>query len=118
VLPDRADGPSTSLCDGFTEVALNAAGSEVFATDFCDGTFTRVRLDPSGAPPVPFPRDRFQVAAQERPFAPSHAVGLLRAPGIVRVRSGRPGVDYTTPDVLVVAGQPDAQLCALRVESR
>jgi hypothetical protein len=118
VLPDRGDGPPTSLCDGFTEVALNAAGSELYATDFCDGTFTHVRLDLSGAPPVPFPRERFQIAAQERPFAPSNAVGLLRAPGIVRVRSGRPGVDYTTPDVLVVAGQPDAQLCALRVEAR
>jgi hypothetical protein len=117
-LPDRADGPPTALCEGFTEVALNATGSELFATDFCDGTFTRVRLDLSGAPPVPFPRERFQVAAQERPFAPSNAVGLLRAPGILRVRPGAPGVDYRSPDVLVIAGQPDAQLCALRVESR
>ena len=118
VLPDRADGPSPSQCNGYTNVAMNAAGTEVYATDFCDGTFTRLRLDLSGAPPVPFPHDRFQIAAQERPFAPSHAVGLLRAPGVVRVRPGRPGVDYTSPDVLVIAGQPDAQLCALRVESR
>ncbi len=118
VLPDRADGPPVRDCNGFTHVALNAAGSELFATDFCDGTFTRVRLDLSGAPPVPFPPERFQIAAQERPFAPSHAVGLLRAPGILRVRPGVPGVDYRTPDVLAIAGQPDAQLCALRVESR
>ena len=67
---------------------------------------------------MPFPPERFQIAAQERPFAPSNAVGLLRAPGILRVRPGVPGVDYRTPDVLVIAGQPDAQLCALRVESR
>jgi hypothetical protein len=106
------------LCEGFTEVALDAAGSALYATDFCDGTFTRVRLDLTGAPPVPFAADRFQIAAQERPFAPSNAVGLLRAPGVVRVRPGAPGVDYRTPDVLVVAGQPDAQLCALRVESQ
>ena len=117
-LPDRADGPPALLCEGFTEVALDAAGSELYATDFCDGTFTRVRLDLTGAPPVPFAADRFQIAAQERPFAPSNAVGLLRAPGVVRVRPGAPGVDYRTPDVLVVAGQPDAQLCALRVESQ
>jgi hypothetical protein len=117
-LPDRADGPPPQLCDGYTEVALNAAGTELFATDFCDGTFTRVRLDLGGAPPIPFPRERFQIAAQDPAFAPSQAVGLLRAPGIVRVRPGSPGVDYRGPDVLVIAGQPDAQLCALRVESR
>ena len=34
------------------------------------------------------------------------------------VRPGAPGVDYRTPDVLVTAGLPDAQLCALRVESQ
>jgi hypothetical protein len=118
VLPDRVDGPPPMLCEGYTSVALNAAGSEMFATDFCDGTFTRVRLDLSGAPPVPFASDRFQVAAQERPFAPSNAVGQLRAPGLLRVRPGAPGVDYRTPDVLAAAGQPDAQLCALRVESQ
>ncbi|MGH7337316.1 MAG: hypothetical protein ACREI7_07055, partial [Myxococcota bacterium] len=117
-LPDRVDRPSTPDCAGFTFVTTNFSGTEAYATDFCDGTFTRVRLDLAGSPPVPFPRDRFQIAAQERPFAPSPAVGLLRAPGIVRVRPGRPGVDYATPDVLVIAGQPDAQLCALRVESR
>jgi hypothetical protein len=117
VLPDRTDGPRARDCNGFTHVAVNAAGSEVFATDFCDGTFTRVRMDLSGAPPVPYPRDRFQIASQATPFAPSHAVGELRAPGILRVRPGAPGVDYRTPDVLVIAGQPDAQLCALRVES-
>jgi hypothetical protein len=118
VLPDRADGPPAALCEGYTEVAVNAAGSELFATDFCDGTFTRVRLDLSGAPALPYPSDRFQIAAQERPFAPINAVGQLRAPGIVRVRPGAPGVDYRTPDVLVIAGLPDAQLCALRVESQ
>jgi hypothetical protein len=118
VLPDRADGPPAALCLGYTQVAVNAAGSELFATDFCDGTFTRVRIDLSGAPPVPVPRDRFQLAAQQHPFAASTAVGELRAPGILRVRPGAPGVDYRTPDVLVIAGQPDAQLCALRVESQ
>jgi hypothetical protein len=117
VLPDRADGPSVLSCEGFTHVTLNDAASEAFATDFCDGTLTRVRIDLAGAPPAPWPRDRFQIAAQAAPFAPSDAVGQLRAPGVLRARPGVPGVDYRGPDVLVVAGQPDAQLCALRVES-
>ncbi len=117
VLPDRGDGPPGVLCDGFTHVAVNAAGSEAYATDFCDGTFTRIRLDLSGAPPIPYPRDRFRVAGQDVPFAPNDQIGLLRSPGPLRVRPGEPGVDYQGPDVLVAVGQPEAQLCALRVES-
>ena len=116
-LPDRSDGPPPALCQGFTNVAVNAAGDALFATDFCDGTFTRARIDLSGAPPVPVPANRIQIAAQATPFAPSAAVGELRAPGLLRVRAGVPGVDYQTPDVFAIVGQPDAQLCALRVES-
>jgi len=116
-LPDRSDGPAPAFCQGFTHVAVNAAGDQLFATDFCDGTLTRARIDLAGDPPVPVPRNRFQIAAQSTPFARSDAVGELRAPASLLVRAGVPGVDYDTPDVLVIAGQPDAQLCALRVES-
>ena len=116
-LPDRRGGPDPRSCEGFTHAATNAAGSEVFVSDFCDGSFTRVRMDLALPAPIPWPADRFTVAAQATPFAPSDAVGLLRAPGMVRVRPGEPGIDYQGPDVLVPAGQPDAQLCALRLES-
>ncbi len=120
VLPERADGAPPADCEGFTHVATNDAGSEVFATDFCDGTFTRVRMDLTGNPAIPWPADRFVVASQQTPFAAvrSDTFGLLRAPGALAVRPGEPAVDYTTPDVLVIAGQPEGQLCALRVESR
>lgn len=117
VLPDRRGGPDARSCEGFTHAAVSAAGSEVYVGDFCDGSFTRVRMDLALPAPVPWPADRFTVAAQVTPFAPSDAVGELRAPGVVRVRPGEPGLDYRGPDVLVPVGQPDAQLCALRVES-
>ena len=116
-LPDLDAGPDPAVCEGFTHAAPNAAASEVFATDFCDGTLTRVRMDLSLPAPIPWPQGRFTAVGQATPFAPSDAVGLLRAPGLVRVRPGEPGLDYSGPDVLVPAGQPDAQLCALRVES-
>ncbi len=118
VLPPRADGRTSAQCEGFTDVAVNAAGSEALATDFCDGTLTRVRLDLGQDAPIPWPADRFQIAAQTQPFEPNDALGGLRSPGLLTVRPGIPGVDFTSPDVLVLAGQPDAQLCALRVESR
>jgi hypothetical protein len=119
VLPERSDGAPPAECEGFTHVALNAAGTEAFATDFCDGTLTRIRVDLTGSPPVPVPRSRFQAWRLEPVFAAlrPESVGLLRAPGVIQVRRGVPGVDYTGPDVFVLVGQPDAQLCALRVES-
>jgi hypothetical protein len=116
-LPDRPDGPPPATCDGFTHTAVNAAADRVYATDFCDGTFSTVRMDLAAAAPVPWPRDRFQVGDQQTPFAPSTAIGLPRAPGALQVRPGRPGVDYRGPDVVLILGQPEGQLCALRVES-
>jgi hypothetical protein len=118
VLPARVDRPSTPDCAGFTFVTTNSSGTEAYATDFCDGTFTRIRLDLGGASPIPFPPQRFQIAGQTAPFAPNNAIGELHFPSVVATRPGRPGIDYTSPDVLVLVGQPDAQLCALRVESQ
>jgi hypothetical protein len=118
MIPDRPGGPPSHSCDGFTHVSLNALGSEAYATDFCDGTFTRVRLDLSGSPAIPYPQSRFGLAGQSTPFSPLDSLGLLRSPSIIAVRPGVPGIDYTAPDVLVVVGQPDAQLCMLRIESQ
>ena len=120
VLPDRSDGPPDSQCEGFTHAALNAAGRLILATDLCDGTLTRIRLDLAGAPPVPLPRERFSVLRSDPVTAPltSASLGLLQAPGILRVRAGEPGVDFRGPDVFVLVGLPDAYVCALRVESR
>jgi hypothetical protein len=119
-LPDRASGPSAAVCDGLTHVAINAAGSEAFATDHCDGTLSRIRLDLAGSPAVPVPDERFQLFLQDDLVAPLTAasLGLPRAPGPLRVRPGVPGVDYEGPDVVLTLGLPDAQLCGVRVEAR
>jgi len=119
VLPDRADGAPPAQCEGFTHAAVDAAGREIFATDFCDGTLARVRVDLSGPPPVPVPADRFQAFRFDAHFAPltGPSLGLVRGPSLVRVRSGMPGVDYGGPDVFVLLGLPDAQLCGVRVAS-
>lgn len=118
VLPPRSDGRAAIDCEGLTDVTINAAGTEVFASDFCDGTITRVALDLDGSTDAPYPGERFRVIAQQNSFAPNDAVGELRSPGTLVVRPGIPGVDYTSPDVLVALGQPDPQLCGVRVESR
>ncbi|HEY5657064.1 MAG TPA: hypothetical protein VIY27_04680 [Myxococcota bacterium] len=115
VLPDRSDGPAPAQCDGLTHVVVDAAGTTAFATEHCDGTFTRILLDLAGSPPVPVPADRFQVFLQENLWAPLTAasIGLDRAPGPLRVRAGEPGRDYEGPDVILTLGQPTGQLCAV-----
>lgn len=117
-LPPRSDGRSSAACEGLTDVTVNASGTEVFASDYCDGTITRIQLSLDDEPTIPFPESRFRVIAQENAFAPNDVVGELRAPSIVAARPGIPGVDYTSPDVLALVGQPEGQVCAIRIESR
>ena len=114
-LPDRSDGPSPAQCDGLSHVAINGAGTAAFATEHCDGTFTRIFIDLAGSPPVPVPAERFQVFLQENLWAPLTAasIGLDRAPGPLRVRAGAPDFDYEGPDVLLTLGQPRGQLCGV-----
>ncbi len=117
VLPDRLDRASDPSCSGLTSVATNARGTQAFATDYCDGTLARIRFDLSGAPEIPFTADRFQVIGQSAPFAPIPALpGEASAPGFIAVRPGIPGVDYDSPDVFVLVGDP-GQLCGIRIES-
>jgi len=116
VLPERLDRPSHAACGGWTYVATNASGTEAFATDYCDGTLSRVRFDLSGAPAIPFAPERFEVVGQSTPFAPTPSPGEETAPGFVSVRPGIPGVDYSSPDVFVVVGDPGL-VCGIRIES-
>ncbi len=115
-LPERLDRPSSPSCGGWTYVTTNASGTEAFATDYCDGTLTRIRFDLSGTPPIPFSPNRFQVLGQTAEFAPTPSPGERTAPGFVSVRPGIPGVDYETPDVFVLAGDPGL-ICGIRIES-
>ncbi|GAG31419.1 unnamed protein product, partial [marine sediment metagenome] len=105
-LPKRLDRPSSGFCSGWTYVTTNARGTEAFATDYCDGTLSRIRFDLSGDPAIPFAPDRFQVVGQTTPFAPTPSPGEKTAPGFVSIRPGIPGVDYDSPDVFVLVGDP------------
>jgi hypothetical protein len=117
VIPARTDRPAPTDCGGFTSVAVNAAGTEAYATDFCDGTLTRVRYDATLPAAIPYAASRFQIGEQRAPYAPSDAIGELQKPGTIAVRPGRPGVDFEGPDVFVLLGAPEANLCAIRIES-
>ncbi len=118
VLPDRSNGPASSVCDGLTHAAIGGLGTRAFASDFCDGSLSVLSLDLS-AGPVPLPRERIRVLGSQAIFAPNVPGSLtrLRAPGILRVRPGKPGIDFQGPDGFVLAGQPEGAVCALHLDS-
>lgn len=119
-LPARPNGAPLATCPGFVVgVDFDATGTKLFATDFCDGTLAIVGVDlASGA--APLPPGRFRVLESIPITAPLGAasLGLARAPGALRVRPGRPGVDYRGPDVWFSLGLPEGALCGVRVDSR
>ncbi len=117
-LPARSGGASPATCPGYVVgAAFNAAGTRLYATEFCDGTVTVVGVDLAGSPSVPVPRSRFSIVGQSDVVAPVGTLGSARALGSVAVRGGAPGVDYTGPDVFVTVGEPEGLLCGLRFES-
>ncbi len=122
-LPAIPNGAPVATCPGYVVGAdFDATGTKLFATDFCDGTLAVVGVDLSGNPPVPVPAvsTRFAVLQTLPITAPltTASLGLSRAPGAVRVRPGRPGVDYRGPDVLFLVSLPEGQLCGVRIDSR
>jgi DNA-binding beta-propeller fold protein YncE len=118
-IPARKNGADPSTCAGRTDVAFDNAGGQLFVTDFCDGTLSIVGVDLQGDPDVPVPGDRFQLLRVEPVLAPvkPESIDELRAPSLIRVRPGRPGVDFTTPDVYFVAGEPEGAVCGVRIDS-
>ena len=116
VLPERDGRPPSPACAGSTSVTTNTRGTEAFATDYCDGTLSRIRFDLAGTSAIPFAPNRFQVIGQTKPFEPTPSPGEKTAPGFVSVRPGIPGVDYDSPDVFVLVGDPGL-LCGIRIES-
>lgn len=119
-IPERAGGAPPASCPGFTPgVAVNQVGDRAYVTEQCDGTLTTVGIDLAGAPPVPVPTSRFRlisVAPITSPLRPD-TIGEPRQPGTVRVRPGRPGIDFTGPDVFFSVGTPEGLLCGLSLES-
>ena len=44
--------------------------------------------------------------------------GQFRRPSSLKVRPGRPGIDYVGPDVFFLIGDPEGTLCGIRLDSR
>jgi hypothetical protein len=119
-VPPLPSGPPPATCSGFTGgVAFNDAGDLLYVTERCDGTLTRFAVDLPADPNAALDVADFPLLSSQ-PLVASlspDTFGEVRDPGVVRVRPGRPGVDFRGPDLFFLASQPDGQSCAKRQES-
>lgn len=112
VVPGIANGAPPDTCPGFVVGVEFGSGRSAYASDFCDGTITRIRVDTLGAP-VPVPRARFAVRAQLEVVAPvsPDSLGKPQAPGALRIFGAGDGPDRAA----VLVGQPEGLACTVAV---
>lgn len=112
VLPGIANGAPPETCPGFVVGVEFGAARDAYATDFCDGTITRIRLA-STTGPAPLPRTRFAVEEATKVTAPvgPASYGLAQALGALRVFGGPDG----RTEAAVLVGQPEGLTCRVEV---
>ncbi|MCR9097287.1 MAG: hypothetical protein NXI30_23970 [bacterium] len=117
-LPKRADGPLDSVCVAQTSAAIRDDNGFVAATEYCDGTITRIDLSLPLARTTPLdPDTTLRVDTIFEALAPGDAVFEPRFPGDVLIRPGTPGIDYDGPDVHFTFGDPEGGVCGLRIDA-
>jgi hypothetical protein len=117
-LPGIAAGAPPETCPGYVVgVEFSSDGERAYAADFCDGTLSVIATGLDGDPPVPVPAARFEVREVVELVASlgPDSLGFPRAPGALRVRPGRPGIDFTGPEVAFLVGLPEGLLCGVTV---
>jgi hypothetical protein len=118
--PALPGGPSLASCAPLVGgIAWNDAGDRLFVSERCDGSLSEFAFALAlGADGRVAPQS-FRWLGTEPLVAPLRAdtLGDQRDPGRLRIRAARPGIDYSGPDALFLSSQPDAQACALRIES-
>lgn len=120
VFPALPGGPSLDACAPLVGgLAWNDAGDRLFASERCDGSLSEFAFAPIEDADGHLAPESFTWLGTRPLTAPLRAdtLGEQRDPGRLRIRSGRPGVDYAGPDALFLSSQPDGQACALRIES-
>jgi hypothetical protein len=119
-VPALAGGPAAGACAPLTGgIAWNHAGDRLYVSERCDGSLTEFEVSLFEGPDGRIAPSSFTWRETRSLVSPLRAdtLGDVRDPGVLRVRPGRPGVDFTGPDLLFLTSQPDGQACALRLES-
>ncbi|MCH2170947.1 hypothetical protein MK489_09195 [Myxococcota bacterium] len=119
VIPGAPGGAPEAACAGWiVGTAFDETGTRLYATDRCDGTLTVIAMDLTGEPAV-VPASSFEVVEQFSVASPLRAdtLGEIRDLATLRVRPGRPEIDYQGPDVFVTINDPGL-LCAIKIAAR
>ena len=112
VLPGLGNGAPAQTCPGYVVGVEWGASRTAYATDFCDGTITRIRVASLSAPEVPLSRARFTIEGALELVAPvgPQSLGKPQAPGALRVFA-----DGGAERAAVVVGYPEGLACTVPV---
>ncbi len=114
-------GAPAASCPGQIEgVGFSYTGTRAYALETCDGSLAVLSIDLSGDPSTAALRDRIHVTGVFPVTAPLRAdtEGQFRRPSSLKVRPGRPGIDYVGPDVFFMIGESEGRLCGIRLDSQ
>ncbi len=97
--------------DFIVQVGLDWSGTRAYATGSNSGTLSILEVETEDG--VASPKAALQVSALTPPLDPHNAPLDEVMPGPLAVRPGRPGVDYTGPDLFVLTGAPTGKMLSL-----
>jgi hypothetical protein len=120
LVPALPGGAPASTCPGqVSGVGFQQRGRAAYVLESCDGTVTAFDVDLSGDPTLAELRTRVVYSSTSPATAPLRAdtVDQLRRPTSLKVRPGRPGIDYQGPDVFFLITDPESLLCGVRIDS-
>lgn len=106
-------GPGVGTVNDFiVQVVLNWNGTQAYATGYNSGTVSI--LDVETREGVASPKSVARVLALTPPLDPLDPTQKEVGPGPLAVRPGRPGIDYTGPDLFVLTGMPTGKMLSIR----
>ena len=119
-LPKRTDGAPESVCATQTSVSLSVDADWGVTSDFCDGTVSLLglRLPASRTTPLD-PEAILRVERVQKVAFPLVAESFDRTRAIDRIliRPGRPGIDFSGPDVYFSAGLEVGAVCGTHINA-
>jgi hypothetical protein len=98
--------------DFIVQVGLNWNGTRAYATGYNSGTLSILEVETRHG--VPSPKDPTRVIRLTHALDPQEPTQGEVGPGPLAVRPGRPGIDYTGPDLFVLTGMPTGKMLSIQ----
>ena len=106
-------GPSQGRVNDFiVQVAVNWNGTRAYATGYNSGTVSILEVETREG--VASPKAAVQVLSLTPPLDPLAPTLEEVGPGPLAVRPGRPGIDYSGPDLFVLTGMPAGKMLSIQ----